>query len=126
MEFFKYLNIKTVVYNSQHNYWYIYTILDMYYMFQPKRPSSGTRALTIPLFFPPAMPPCTGQCLHVGSVLDRCIVLVMPLYYINITFAFAKPHKEHWWAACSLSVVHHSHTVPCVMYVQYSKGKECL
>jgi hypothetical protein len=54
----------------------------MYYMFQPKRPSSGTRALTTPLFFPPAMPPYTGQCLQIGSQLDGGIVLVMPLYSI--------------------------------------------
>jgi hypothetical protein len=28
-----------------------------------------------------AMPPYTGQCLHTGSVLYRCTVFVMPLYY---------------------------------------------
>jgi hypothetical protein len=70
--------------HSQHNYWYRYTTIHMYYMFQPKSPSSGTRALTISLFLPPAVPPCTGRCLHIGSVLDGCIVLVMPVYYINM------------------------------------------
>jgi hypothetical protein len=68
--------------HSQHSYSYRYTIVHVYYMFRPKRPS-GTRALTIPHFFPPAMPSYAGRCLHIGSVLDECIVLVMPLYYIN-------------------------------------------
>jgi hypothetical protein len=53
-----------------------------HYMFQPKRSSSGTRALTIPIFLPPAMPLYTGQCLHIGSVFNGCIVLVMPLILI--------------------------------------------
>jgi hypothetical protein len=39
--------------------------------------------LQSPLFFPNAKPPYTGQCLHIGSVLDGCIVFAMPLYYIN-------------------------------------------
>jgi hypothetical protein len=49
-------------------------------------PSSDTRAVTIPLFFPPAMPPYTGQCLHMGSVLDGYFVLVMTLYYSYIKY----------------------------------------
>jgi hypothetical protein len=69
--------------HSQHNYWYTYIIVHLYYMFQPKRLSSGTRALKSPLFFPPAMPPYTGQCLHIGSVLDGCIVLVMPIWILT-------------------------------------------
>jgi hypothetical protein len=28
------------------------------------------------------MPPYTGQCLHIGGVLDEGTVLVMPLYCI--------------------------------------------
>jgi hypothetical protein len=37
-----------------------------------------------PPFPSPAMPQYTGQCLHIGSVLDGCFVPAVPLYYINI------------------------------------------
>jgi hypothetical protein len=39
----------------------------IYYMFQPKRPSSGTRALIIPLFFPPAKHPYTIYEYNTGA-----------------------------------------------------------
>jgi ribosomal protein L35 len=42
--------------------------------FSQKRPSSDTRALTIPLFFPPAKPPYTGQCLHSHSCRQHILL----------------------------------------------------
>jgi hypothetical protein len=56
---------------------YEYTRVYVHYMFQPKWPSLGTWVFTIPLLLY-AIPPYTGQCLHLGSVL----LFAMPLYYI--------------------------------------------
>jgi hypothetical protein len=63
-----------------------------YCMLQPKKAITRYKSShNFPFFLPHAMPPYTGQCLHIGSMLDWCTVLVLPLIlllYKNIEICY--------------------------------------